>query len=102
MGSPAARISSRATGWLGNLTATVSRPAVTESGTRADFFRTRVRGPGQNASASFLAAGGTSRARASRSHREAIWTMRGLSPGLPLAAKIFLTAARSDMRAPRP
>ena len=46
-GTPAVRISSRATGWLGMRTATVSRPAVTMSGTVSFFRKIRVSGPGQ-------------------------------------------------------
>ena len=38
--------------------ATVSKPEVTISETNSDFLRTKVRGPGQNASANFKATGG--------------------------------------------
>ena len=51
MGQPAVRISSWATGWSGILKPTVGRPEVTMSGTWLAFSRTRVRGPGQKASA---------------------------------------------------
>ena len=57
-GAPAARISARVRSWFGMRTATVSPPAVTASETTAALVTTRVRGPGQKASASFLPAGG--------------------------------------------
>ena len=46
IGTPAAASSARATGWTGTLTATVSNPAVTSSGTTSDFGSTIVSGPG--------------------------------------------------------
>ena len=48
-----------AAGWAGKRTPTVSNPALTkcEIGLSGVFFITIVRGPGQNFSASFLAAG---------------------------------------------
>ena len=50
-GVPARRISSRATGWEGIRSATVSSPPDVSYGTRADFSRITVIGPGQNRSA---------------------------------------------------
>ena len=60
MGTPAAAISLRATGCSGSRTATVSSPALTLAGTRSERGKIIVSGPGQNASASFSACGGTS------------------------------------------
>ena len=48
MAIPASRIMARVTGWLGQRTPTVSRPAVVSSGTVGWRFKTMVSGPGQN------------------------------------------------------
>jgi len=55
-----------ATGWLGTRIATVSWPPVMTSFTAGARFATSVSGPGQNASASFLASGGISRTQRCR------------------------------------
>ena len=47
MGLRAASISALAAGWAGKRTATVSRPAVTASGTASDLGKISVIGPGQ-------------------------------------------------------
>jgi hypothetical protein len=47
MGTPAARMSARASGWDGTRSPTVERPAVTISGIDGRFGRTSVSGPGQ-------------------------------------------------------
>ena len=96
------RIRSRATGWLGKRTATVSRPAVTTSGILSDFGTMRVIGPGQKASIKAWAIGESPFVSASISSFSAIWRIRGLSAGRPLAAKIFRHAIPSRPLAPRP
>jgi len=60
IGMPAAASSARATGCAGTLTATVSSPAVTSSGTERDRGSTSVSGPGQNRKASVRAISGMS------------------------------------------
>ena len=102
IGTPAARISAWATGWLGTRTATVGRPAVATSGTTGRFGRTSVSGPGQNRSARARAIGGTSATTVARSSSEARWTISGSSRARRLAAKIERTAASSRALAPRP
>ena len=57
---PACKISSAAMGSLGKRTATLLRPPVVSNGTRSDFSKIIVRGPGQNFSASIFAFSGTS------------------------------------------
>ncbi|EJW93136.1 hypothetical protein EVA_18757 [gut metagenome] len=64
-GSPLAVITACATGWLGIRMATVSRPAQTSSATLEPRGIIMVRGPGQNAFASFFASSGTSLTRPS-------------------------------------
>ena len=64
MGRPACSIRSRATAGFGTRTPTVSLPAVTMSGIRAERGRTRVSGPGQNAAASLRCLGPVGDARA--------------------------------------
>ena len=51
MGTPARRMISRVTGWLGQRTPTVSRPPVVRRGTLSRRGRIMVRGPGQKARA---------------------------------------------------
>jgi len=51
MGTPAARMMARVTGWSGQRTPTVSRPPVVCRGTMSRRGRIMVRGPGQNRSA---------------------------------------------------
>ena len=101
-GTPASRMTARATGSEGIRTATVSSPPEVVSGTRADFSRMMVRGPGQNRSASPLASGGTSFTRGGHSSIPWMWTMRGLSEGRPLAAYILPVAAGSRALPARP
>ncbi len=98
--------SSRATGWDGIRTATVGRPAVTQSGICSPLGKTNVRGPGHhcvNCSSSFCrrADSGSATASPSRS-RLATCTISGLLTGLPLAAKIFPTAVGLQALAARP
>ena len=52
MGTSAAAMIARVTGWFGQRTPTVSRPPVVRSGTMGLRGRIIVRGPGQNRSAS--------------------------------------------------
>ena len=100
--TPELLISSAATLWLGILIATVPSPPVIDSGTMSDFFNIIVRGPGQNLSASLTASSGTSLASLYTASISAIWTISGLSDGLPFAAYIFADAASSSASAPRP
>ncbi len=86
MKPPPSAMSLLAAGWEGRRTATVSRPPVVSLGTRAALGRIMVRGPGQKASPSRLAASGTLSATRPMSAHLQIWTIRGLSEGLPLAA----------------
>ena len=58
-GSPTMARSCCATGWAGYRSATVSRPAVTSSGTFGPRWSTIVRGPGQKAEARRKASAGT-------------------------------------------
>ena len=94
-GTPAARITARATGWLGIRTATVSMPPVVVSGTRSERGSTIVSGPGQKASARIFAFSGMAAATSGRAERSAMWAIMGLSPGRPLAAYTAFTAASS-------
>ena len=82
-GTPAALMIARAVGSDGMRTATGSRPPVVCIGTSGDFFMMMVSGPGQKASASFLAASGISSTSAGNSLISAICTMSGLSDGRP-------------------
>ena len=50
IGTPAMRIISRHTSWAGHLSATRESPPVARSGTRADFSKVMVNGPGQKVS----------------------------------------------------
>ena len=102
IGTPAARISSNAAGWDGILTATVSKPPVVPYGTHSAFGKIMVKGPGQNRSASSSAASGISLTIPPRSAISAIWRIRGLSEGRPLASYIFFDACASRPFAPRP
>ena len=91
-GRPAARMTCRATGWEGIRTATVGNPAVTSPGTQGAWGKMMVSGPGQQASASRRAFSGMAVTRGAQSSSAAICTIRGLSIGRPLAAKIPATA----------
>ena len=87
----------------GKRTATVSSPAVTTSGTPLLLCMISVRGPGQKASIKARAcAPGPPAISGASSAAAAMWTMSGLSPGRPLAAKIFSTAEASSAFAPNP
>src|SRR5829696_5967245 len=99
---PNARRSSRASGCAGTRRPTVSRPPVTASGTRGPRRRMIVSGPGQQASASTCAIGGTSDAQSGRVAAEERWTMRGCAAGRPFASKIRATAAGLEASAPSP
>ena len=102
MGQPAARIRAAATGWEGMRTATVSSPAVTASGMISDRGTTIVRGPGQKVSIRALAFSLSPVVRERICSVSAMCRIRGLSPGRPLAAKIFSTAAPFNPSAPSP
>ena len=103
IGRSAARSSAWATGCAGTLSAMVSRPAVARSATGqpACLAITRVRAPGQSASANCrpLSVRRPSRATASKS---GTCTISGLNRGRPLAAKIAATARPLHASAPRP
>ncbi|GFP35794.1 hypothetical protein HKBW3S43_01582, partial [Candidatus Hakubella thermalkaliphila] len=75
MGVPASSISLKATGWAGMRIATVGRPAVTISGTTSVLGSTKVRGPGQNFSMSFLALSSTEEHSFSVEENSARWTI---------------------------
>ena len=86
IGTPAARMSRRATSWAGQRTPTVDSPPVTSGGICAAFGTMTVMGPGANAVSKCAAAGGTSSAASSSMERSAIWRMSGLSEGRPFAS----------------
>ena len=73
----------RATGASGTRTPTVSRPAVTTSGIRRERGRTRVSGPGQNASARSRASSGQSTTHDRAMSRPSAWTIKGFAPAGP-------------------
>ena len=103
MGQPAARISARAIGWDGMRTATVFSPPVVRRGTRADFGKISVSGPGQYAAISARAAGEGSTAISGRSSSaSSMCTISGLSPGRPFASKMLATASGFSASAPSP
>jgi hypothetical protein len=107
-GTPAAAIRARATGCEGARRAIVARPLVARSGTIGVFGRTRVSGPGQNASTS---ARRRSRAHAPNAERSTspvasiappMWTMSGSNEGRSFAAKIDARACASRALPARP
>ena len=102
MGTPASFISARAVLLPGSLTATVSRPAVTSSGTIELLLNIMVSGPGQKASARVCALSGTWLQSRLSSLFLAICSISGLSAGLPLARNMPNTASLSSPFAPRP
>ena len=103
MGTPAVSISALATGCEGMRTATVASPAVTRDGTFSLLGKISVRGPGQKASIKARACGPGSPAMSGASPSGLqMCTISGLSPGRPLAANIFSTAAASSAFAPSP
>ena len=86
-------ISSCAIGCDGKRIATVESPALTSSGIISDFGITIVSGPGQNFSASFFALSENSATSISICLISEIWTISGLSIGLPFALNILATAS---------
>jgi hypothetical protein len=101
-GKPHSRMTAWMKGWSGHRTPTVGPLAVTTSGICGERGRTRVNGPGQNASASLPACGGQSETQRRASSRLATWTMMGLCDGRPLASKMRRTASASQALAARP
>ena len=105
-GLPNARMISAKTGCALIRTATVSRPAVTMSGTISRFGKTIVNGPGQNCLAKFQ----DQLSILSREHRRLLssqsrsgkWTIRGSKCGRSFASKIFATAIGLSASAARP
>ncbi|MBP2001833.1 hypothetical protein J2Z69_002889 [Paenibacillus shirakamiensis] len=84
-------------------TATVDSPAVTLGDTAPGRTgSTKVKGPGQKASIRRLAVSWTSSTRSFSCDRSEMWTMRGLSEGLPFATKIRSTAVVFLASAPSP
>mmetsp|Transcript_19577 Transcript_19577/g.77994 ORF Transcript_19577/g.77994 Transcript_19577/m.77994 type:complete len:214 (+) Transcript_19577:2431-3072(+) len=108
MGRPVAARREHATGCFGTRTATVSKPAVTSEeifdvGCSVDKGRTRLRGPGQNFSASKSAGADiAANPASSRASRLAMCTISGLSAGLPFALNTIATASVLVASAPRP
>ena len=64
----------------------MSSPPVVSRGTASAFGSIMVRGPGQKASAILTASSGNLRTILWMSRKRQMWTIRGLSEGLPLAA----------------
>ena len=89
-------------GQPGARSATPGCPPVTAMGTCSALGNTSVSGPGQNASASFAAAAGTSAAQSRAAPKLLKWTMSGCVDGLPLAAKMRATAEGFPASAPSP
>ena len=81
---------------------TVSSPAQTSSASLGPRGSTMVRGPGQKAAASLRALSGMAGTRSSIMSMVSMWTMRGLSWGRPLAAKILVTALPQNALAAMP
>ena len=79
----------------------VLRFALVTFGIISFFSKITVNGPGQNLSIIFCATSGTSLTNSEISF-VLTWIIRGLSCGLPLAIKIFLTASSSNALAPNP
>jgi hypothetical protein len=104
-GLPKSRIISAKTGWALIRTATVSKPAVTISGTIGWRGKTIVKGPGQSRSASVktncrsCVERSTTRSNQDLSGR---WTMSGSKRGRSLASKILATASGLSASAARP
>jgi len=68
---------------------TVGSPAVTFCGSEGCLGQITVRGPGEKVAKSFSASGGRLHVTRGSMDISAIWTIRGLSCGLPLARKIL-------------
>ena len=101
-GQPQALINSCAYLLAGKRTATVASPALTASGTISDLSTTKVKGPGQKASIKALAFSFKPAVKGSISFTSAMCKIKGLSLGLPLAAKILATASLFKPLAPKP
>ena len=101
-GQPQALINCCANLLLGKRTATVGKPALTASGTISDLLITKVKGPGQKACINALAFSFKPVVKGSTSLTSAMCKIKGLSLGLPLAAKIFATASLFKPLAPKP
>lgn len=101
-GTAQARRKAWATGCAGHRTPTVSKPAVTSSGTEGCRGTITVKGPGQKRSIRRRATAGTRRATRPTIAASATWTINGLSAGRPFARKIARTARASNAFAPRP
>ena len=84
MGKPDLLMSARAILFRGIRTAIVPRPPVVILGTMFDFFKTRVTGPGQNFLIILISLGDISLTNPLSVFMSAIWTINGLSEGLPL------------------
>ena len=107
IGSPDSLRRARATGWLGILIPINPVYAVRIIGITSRFARaTRVRGPGQKCSPSFLKISMTLELscdiRFNPSSKECTCTIRGSVRGLPLVVKINRHAASLSALAPRP
>ena len=102
IGQPQARIKSCANLFDGKRTATVSKPALTASGTMDDLLTINVSGPGQKCSISFWALAFKPVVSGAIASFCAICKISGLSFGRPLAAKILATAVGFSPSAPRP
>ena len=102
-GLPLSRIRLSIAGWAGMRSAMVARPPVTRGAMllSARSGRTIVSGPGQNAFANMSAVRFNVAIR-SAMPRSATWTISGLNPGRPFAAKIAATARSSVASAARP
>lgn len=85
-GTPAASSRASATGWEGTRNPTVGNPAVTMPGMEGCLGTTIVRGPGQNARASFSAFSGHTAASARAAAASFTCTMSGLDAGRPLVS----------------
>jgi len=102
MGQLLCLMSAKATGWLGILTATVSRPATVMSGMVFERLKMRVSGPGQNFCMSFSAFGGIWVVRVWMVFVFSMWMMGGLSNGLFFAWNRAWTAFGFRASAPKP
>ncbi len=96
------RAKSRTSEERGKRTATVPVPADTASGTRAPAGSTKVKGPGQNRSASGANAAGSVPTMPDKASKESISNRIGLDSGRPLARNNLLTACgfKASARSP--
>ena len=102
IGHPERFIRSSAALLSGILTATVSSPPVVLSGTPSFFLRTIVSGPGQKLSISATMSALSIGVSWPMSLALDMWTIIGLSLGLPFASYTLATASASSALAPRP